>query len=146
MSSNISVTNVILNTTSAKVLRNGYDMIVIGLDDGQFLSLHIPALVCIFSGLICAAIVISASFINQRKHRRTFFKWSKSERLAAFVLIISIFSYLWPVVVIIVIVLLLSSFLSLLCSLMSSLSLLVDARGPRGSARQDKDPLLNRKE
>lgn len=67
------------------VKTSGYDLPVYGVDNGQFLIIHVPALVCIFLSLICAASVLVLSFKKRRK--QTFFTWSKSERFVVYMAI-----------------------------------------------------------
>ncbi|XP_069118062.1 uncharacterized protein [Argopecten irradians] len=62
--------------------RNGYDLPVFGLDNGAFYELHILAITCIFLSLSSALFIIVASF--KQHGLRTFFSWSKSERLVVY--------------------------------------------------------------
>ena len=55
-------------------LRSGYDLPVYGLDDGNFLRLHVVALSLIFCSLACAVAVVVWSF---RTHNTKFFTWSQ---------------------------------------------------------------------
>jgi hypothetical protein len=55
---------------------------VSGLENGQFLVIHIPALTCIFLSFISAITVIAISF--KKKSYKTFFSWSKSERFVVY--------------------------------------------------------------
>ena len=82
-----SINNLTFNTTLKKQFRNGYDLPVVGLANGQFLSIHIPALVCMFCGLVGAMIVIGASFLTRNRHRnrRGFFNWTKCERFVIYI-------------------------------------------------------------
>ena len=71
------------NTTFTEhAFSDGYDLPVYGLNQGHFYSLHIPALVCIFLSFAAAVLTIILSF--RRKCFRTFFSWSKSERLVVY--------------------------------------------------------------
>jgi len=63
-------------------LVNGYDLPVYGLEQNQFLAIHIPALTCIFLSLIAAICVLFFSF--KRKSYKTFFSWTKSERFVVY--------------------------------------------------------------
>ncbi|XP_069118065.1 uncharacterized protein [Argopecten irradians] len=74
--------NSTLVTTTDKPLLSGYDLKVYGLDNGQFLSIHIPALSCIVISLICAVAVIVDAFRLQGV--RSFFSWTKSERFVVY--------------------------------------------------------------
>ena len=56
------------------VWRSGYDLPVYGLDDGNFLRLHVVALTLIFCSLVCAVGVVVWSF---RTHTTKFFTWSQ---------------------------------------------------------------------
>lgn len=76
-------------STTTKPLESGYDLPITGLDNGQFLAIHVPALVCIICGLISAITVIAVSFTNQKA--KTFFKWTKSERFAVYIAICDAF-------------------------------------------------------
>jgi len=64
---------------------DGYDLPVYGLKQGQFLAIHIPALVCIIFSLIAVIYVLVFTF--KRKNFRTFFSWSKSERFVIYLAI-----------------------------------------------------------
>ncbi|XP_033735885.1 uncharacterized protein LOC117324240 [Pecten maximus] len=68
--------------TTQKSIISGYDENVYGLDNGQFLYIHVPALTCILLSLICAAAVILDAFRLQGF--RTFFSWTKSERFVVY--------------------------------------------------------------
>ena len=63
-------------------LQDGYDLPIEGLGNGQFYSLHISALSCIFVSLSCAVAVVITSFRLQSV--RTFFSWAKSERFVVY--------------------------------------------------------------
>ena len=65
----------------SRVLRDGYDLDVYGLDTGWFLYIHVPALCCIFLSLLSASAVIVFSF---RSQTRTFFSWTRSERFVVY--------------------------------------------------------------
>ena len=71
-----------MNTTT---YRDGYDLPVYGLKEGQFLAIHVPALVCITLSLI--AVVSVFVFTFKRKNIKTFFTWSKSERFVIYLAI-----------------------------------------------------------
>ena len=79
--STTTVTEMNLKSTDIE-LTDGYDLPVYGLDSGQFLGIHVPALTCIFLSLISAFVVLIFSFRYQSF--RTFFKWSKSERFVVY--------------------------------------------------------------
>ncbi|KAK3093666.1 hypothetical protein FSP39_018658 [Pinctada imbricata] len=68
--------------SAARVPRDGYDLPVYGIANGQFYNLHVPALTCIFLGLFTVIGVLVASFRLQSY--RTFFSWSKSERFVVY--------------------------------------------------------------
>ncbi|XP_043244323.1 uncharacterized protein LOC122392982 [Amphibalanus amphitrite] len=72
-----------LNVSSRPLaaLRSGYDLPVYGLDDGNFLRLHVVALSLIFCSLACAIAVVVWSF---RTHTTKFFTWSQGERIAVY--------------------------------------------------------------
>ena len=78
---NISTTLTTAAITT-KILETGYDLPLYGIDNGQFLFIHIPALICIFLSLICVIAVLIFSF--RKRNARTFFKWSKSERFVVY--------------------------------------------------------------
>ncbi|XP_062606939.1 uncharacterized protein LOC134268711 [Saccostrea cucullata] len=69
----------------SNIKTNGYDLPVFGLDNGQFLIIHIPALFCIFMSLICALTVLILSF--KKRNIKSFFSWSKSERFVVYMAI-----------------------------------------------------------
>ena len=73
------------NLTTERVLESGYDLPVYGLANGQFLSIHIPALTCIFLSLLSAICVLTVSFRLQSY--KTFFSWTKSERFVVYLAI-----------------------------------------------------------
>jgi len=66
-------------------MESGYDLPVVGLGSWKFYFLHILTLCCIYISLICASAVIIASF--KTYSFRTFFSWSKSERLVVYLAI-----------------------------------------------------------
>ncbi|XP_062614328.1 uncharacterized protein LOC134276060 [Saccostrea cucullata] len=72
--------------TTKRFLSNGiqssYDIPVYGLDNGDFYSIHIPAITCISLSFISVLAVIVASF--KTKSIKTFFSWTKSERLVVY--------------------------------------------------------------
>ncbi|KAH3808226.1 uncharacterized protein LOC127835162 [Dreissena polymorpha] len=70
------------NTTNFKP-KDGYDMPVLGLDNGSFYHIHIPAMSCIIVSLICSVTSILLSF-RRRTFRNFFSKWSKSERFVVY--------------------------------------------------------------
>lgn len=61
---------------------DGYSLPLYGLDNGQFLFIHIPALTCIFLSFISAITVVVISF--KKKSYKTYFSWSKSERFVVY--------------------------------------------------------------
>lgn len=67
---------------SSKPLKNGYDLPVYGLEEDNLLSIHAPALTCIFASLICAIIVLVTSFVHSSF--RSFFTWTKPERFVVY--------------------------------------------------------------
>lgn len=69
-------------TATAPEIKDGYDLPVYGLHQGHFYSLHIPALICIFLSFASAILTIVLSF--RQKSFKTFFSWSKSERLVVY--------------------------------------------------------------
>lgn len=71
------------NTIPDDLIQSGYNTPVYGLASGRFLSIHIPALICIFLSLFSALAVIVASFKHQKVN--TFFSWTKSERFAVYI-------------------------------------------------------------
>ena len=75
------------NTTSAIgeniQLRSGYDIPVYGIEDGSFLLLHIPALVCIVSSFVSAIITLVLSF-RLWGFKVFFTKWTKSQRFIVY--------------------------------------------------------------
>ena len=70
------------NTSQSPILRDGYDLPVLGLDEGYFYELHIPTIVCISASFVCAAISIIVSF--RRHHGQPFFSWTKCDRLIVY--------------------------------------------------------------
>lgn len=74
-----------MNKSETNLKTNGYDLPVYGLDNGQFLIIHVPALACIFLSLFCALTVLILSF--KKKRMRTFFSWTKSERFVVYMAI-----------------------------------------------------------
>lgn len=70
------------SSTTEKTMRSGYDLPVYGLANGQFLYIHIPALLCISTSFICVVIVIFLSF--RHKGHKTFFRWTRSERFVVY--------------------------------------------------------------
>lgn len=74
-----------MNESETNLKTNGYDLPVYGLDNGQFLIIHVPALACIFLSLICALTVLILSF--KKKRIQTFFSWTKSERFVVYMAI-----------------------------------------------------------
>ena len=80
--------NIKTNITSNSTAKSGYELPIVGLrlSEGQFLSLHIPAIVCILCGLVGSGIVIyRSSFSNFSRNRKRFFKRSKSERFVIYI-------------------------------------------------------------
>ena len=77
-------TTEVLSTTE-KILRDGYDLEVYGLKNGQFYFIHIPAICCILTSLCCATTVIVLSFRSRDFH--SFFSWTKSERFVVYLAI-----------------------------------------------------------
>ena len=73
------------NISETSVLRDGYDLPLIGLDEGFFYELHIPTIVCISASLVCAIISIIISF--RTHHSRPFFSWSKCDRFIVYLAI-----------------------------------------------------------
>ena len=73
------------NRTTDQVLRDGYDLEVYGLANGQFYYIHVTALCFIVTSLCCAIIVMVLSFRRQSFH--TFFSWTKSERFVVYLAI-----------------------------------------------------------
>ncbi|XP_069118063.1 uncharacterized protein [Argopecten irradians] len=71
-----------INTSTEKTLKTGYDLQVYGLDNGQFLSIHIPALTCIMLSFISAVLIMVDSYRLQSF--RSFFSWTKSERFVVY--------------------------------------------------------------
>lgn len=69
-------------TATAPEIKDGYDLPVYGIHQGHFYSLHIPALICIFLSFASAILTIVLSF--RQKSFKTFFSWSKSERLVVY--------------------------------------------------------------
>ncbi|XP_053383031.1 uncharacterized protein LOC128549702 [Mercenaria mercenaria] len=67
------------------VLKSGYDLPVYGLANGSFYYLHIPALFCLCCSLCCVVITLTLSF--KHGNFRTFFSWTKSERLIIYLAI-----------------------------------------------------------
>ncbi|XP_061174552.1 uncharacterized protein LOC133183633 [Saccostrea echinata] len=62
--------------------QSGYDLPVYGLKNGQFYSIHIPAITCIVLSFVSAVAIIIASFRLQ--NIKTFFSWTKSERFVVY--------------------------------------------------------------
>ncbi|XP_062614359.1 uncharacterized protein LOC134276089 [Saccostrea cucullata] len=62
-------------------IQSSYDLPVYGLENGDFYSLHIPAITCIFLSFVSVLAVIVASF---KTRSMTFFSWTKSERLVVY--------------------------------------------------------------
>ncbi|OWF36019.1 uncharacterized protein LOC110442219 [Mizuhopecten yessoensis] len=75
------VKDTMVNTTPT-TLSSGYDLKVYGLDNGQFLYIHIPALTCITISFVCAVLILVDSFRLQTF--RSFFTWTKSERFVVY--------------------------------------------------------------
>lgn len=73
------------DTATAPEIDDGYDLPVYGLNQGHFYSLHVPALICIFLSFASAILTIVLSF--RQKSFKTFFSWSKSERLVVYLAI-----------------------------------------------------------
>ncbi|XP_060077101.1 uncharacterized protein LOC132556684 [Ylistrum balloti] len=69
-------------TVAPKPPMSGYDLQVYGLDNGQFLYIHIPALTCIGLSFICAVLIMVDSYRLQSF--RSFFSWTKSERFVVY--------------------------------------------------------------
>lgn len=66
--------------------QSGYDLGVYGLDNGQFLYIHIPALVCIAVSFTCVVTAIVLSF-RRRNYRKFFSELMKSERFVVYLAI-----------------------------------------------------------
>ena len=73
-----------MNRTGDRTPRNGYDLPILGLDEGFFYELHVPTIVCISISFICAFISIIISF---RRHRNKFSSWTKCDRLIVYLAI-----------------------------------------------------------
>eukprot|EP00111_Clytia_hemisphaerica_P015028 TCONS_00044237-protein len=82
---NQSISTQMAMTPTKKVLIDGWDLPVYGIEQGQFAAIHIPALTCIFLSLIAAICVLVFSF--KTKSFRTFFMWNKSERFVVYLAI-----------------------------------------------------------
>ena len=67
----------------SSILRDGYDLPVFGLDNGEFYVLHISAIVCICLSLTCATSSIVLVF---RRHRQaqSFFSWRNYDRFVVY--------------------------------------------------------------
>ena len=64
-------------------LRSGYDLDVYGLDNGQFMGIHIPALVCIVLSFICVLAALVLSF-RHNNYKKFFSDWTKSQRFVVY--------------------------------------------------------------
>lgn len=73
------------DTATAPEIDDEYDLPVYGLNQGHFYSLHVPALTCIFLSFASAILTIVLSF--RQKSFKTFFSWSRSERLVVYLAI-----------------------------------------------------------
>lgn len=71
------------NDSGGVRLQSGYDLDVYGLDNGLFLYIHIPALVCITLSLFSVVTAIAMSF-RLRPWRKFFSDWSKAERFVVY--------------------------------------------------------------
>ena len=76
--------------------RDGYDLPVLGLDNGTFYTIHVPALVCISLSLISVALtfIMSCKRTHAKKdtmansqNKIAFYKWSKGERFVVYLCI-----------------------------------------------------------
>lgn len=65
--------------------QSGYDLPIYGLDNGDFLSIHVPAIICIFISLISVIYVLVSSFKNE--NCRLFFSWPKPQRFVVYLAI-----------------------------------------------------------
>ena len=74
-----------INDSKETELRDGWDLEVYGLKNGQFYYIHVPAICCILTSLCCVIIVLILSF--RRQSYRTFFAWTKSERFVVYLAI-----------------------------------------------------------
>lgn len=82
---NDNSTSTLSFTLGSPALRDGYDLPVYGLDNGQFYSLHVPALTCILPSLISAILAITLSF--RKTPKRAFVDWTKSGRFVVYMAI-----------------------------------------------------------
>ena len=69
-------------TNLSKKFESGYDLPIVGLDNGMFLTIHVPALTCIFCGFIGATTIMRSSIARRNT---PFFKWTKCERFAIYI-------------------------------------------------------------
>ena len=71
--------------TTHPLPRDGYDLEVYGLANGQFYYIHVTALCFIITSFCCVITVLVLSFTRQSF--RNFFTWSKSERFVVYLAI-----------------------------------------------------------
>ncbi|XP_052796893.1 uncharacterized protein LOC128229193 [Mya arenaria] len=71
------------NASAEKVPLNGYDIPVYGINNGTFLAIHIPAILCIVTSFTCAVAAVVLSF-KHRNYHSFFSLWSKSERFVVY--------------------------------------------------------------
>lgn len=74
--------SLLLNQSATR--KRGYDLPLIGKEDGHFVQLHVTALVCIFLSLLSALAVLLISFRCDKQKLKTFFQWNKSERFVVY--------------------------------------------------------------
>lgn len=82
VSENVAKPEVSSASLPSSVAKSGYDLPVYGLENGQFYSIHIPAITCIILSFLSAAAIVIASFRLQSI--KTFFSWTKSERFVVY--------------------------------------------------------------
>ncbi|XP_069117976.1 uncharacterized protein [Argopecten irradians] len=63
-------------------MRNGYDEPPLGLDTGQFYTIHVAALLSMTMSFVCASIVIGYSLRDRKS--KSFFERTKSERFVVY--------------------------------------------------------------
>ncbi|WAR00175.1 hypothetical protein MAR_024547 [Mya arenaria] len=71
------------NTSDEESFKDGYDIPVYGLNNGTFLAIHIPAILCIVTSFTCAVTSVVLSF-RHRNYKSFFRQWSKSERFVVY--------------------------------------------------------------
>ena len=64
---------------------SGFDLPVVGLSNGLFHYVHVPALICMFTSFVCVMAILVTSFRFQSY--RTFFSWNKSDRFVVYLAI-----------------------------------------------------------